>query len=446
MAKVRDRRQEIIVVGTGPSGATAALELAKMGKSVLMIEIGKEDPVGLGVLNTYKNLYDKHLIFSRSREGVIVDRSLTLGGSSAVFSGNAFKPSKSFQKNLGMNLEKTVQETIDELNLAPFPDEFMKGWNGTLRLVEAADSLGVNLNPQLKFIDPEKCNPKCDSCMSGCSINARWTARDYVRKAMAWPNGADLITEASVEEVLVDTKSSKAIGVRIKSPHKHIPEKIYADKIILAAGGMGSPVILQKSGIKEAGKSFFMDPMDVLVGYTKNPGPWKGMTFTHACSDYESSDHFMIGNAQGAGAWLGQLARGKTFLKNAGKFAKKDSHTMGMFTKIADENKGSIDSKGRMSKPMTDKDLKNMKKGDDLNRKILIKAGCDPDSISISTMVGGHPGGTAAIGDVVKENFETRKIKDLYVCDTSIFPKSPGSPPVLTLIAMVKKWVRDMNF
>lgn len=444
MAKKRDRKQEVIIVGTGPSGATAALELVKRGKKVLMIETGIEDQLGRGIFHTYKNLYDKHLFFSRSKEGIIIDRALTLGGSSAVFSGNAFRPTKSFQDDLGLDLEPTIQETIDELKLAPFPNEFMKGWNGTRRLVEAADTLGINFLPQLKFIDPSRCNPKCDSCMSGCSINARWTARDYVRKAMAWPNGIDLIMNTTVEEVLMDKDKKRAIGVRV-SGNKDIPEKLYADTVILAAGGMGSPTILQKSGIEEAGKSFFMDPMDVVVGFTKEKGPWKSMTFTHACEEFEESDHFMIGNVKGEGAWLSQMIRIKPFFKNILKFQKRGLYSMGMFTKIADENKGWIDAKGRMSKPMTDNDMKNMKKGDDLCTRILIEAGCEPDTISISTMIGGHPGGTAAIGTVVDQNFESLKIKNLYVCDTSVFPRSPGSPPVLTLIAMVKKWARELD-
>jgi len=442
LAKVRERSQEVIVVGSGPAGATVALELKKRGKRVLMIEMGKEDPVGLGVINTYKNLYDKHLFFSRSKEGMLIDRSLTLGGSSAVFSGNAFRPTKSFQKAIGMNLEAMVKETIDELNLAPFPDAFMKGWNGTRRIVEAADSMGIKMEPQLKFIDSTRCNPKCDSCMSGCSINARWTARDFVHKAMAWPNGADLLMETKVEEVLI--KDGRAVGVRVKGP-KHVPEKLYAETVILAAGGMSTPVILQKSGIEEAGKSFFIDPMDVLVGFTKEKGPWHGMTFTHASTQFEENEHFMLGNSKGEGAWLAQMIRGRTFLKNVMKYRKKNTHSMGMFTKIADESRGWIKTNGKISKPMTDNDKKHMQMGNDLCKKILIKAGCEPDSISTCSMVGGHPGGSAAMGVVVDENFAVKKVKNLYVCDTSVFPRSPGSPPVLLLIAMAKKWSRGLD-
>jgi choline dehydrogenase-like flavoprotein len=441
MGRQRNREQEVIVVGTGPSGATAALELSRRGKRVLMIELGKDHPVGRGALYTFRHLYDKHLVFSRSREGVIVDRALTLGGSSAVFAGNAFRPSKAFQDTLGIDLEPTVDETIAELKLAPFPDDFMSGWSGTQRLVEASDQLGASLAPQMKFIDPTRCHPKCDSCMFGCAINARWTARDYVRKAMAWPNGADLITETRVEKVLID--QGRAIGVQVRG--RDIPSRLFADTVVLAAGGMGTPIILKRSGIEEAGRSFFMDPMDVLVGYTREKGPHRGMTFTHACVDRVESDGFMIGNTLGKGAYLSQMLRGRSLIRSLSKFFKRKAYTLGMFTKIADENIGSIDARGRMSKPMTAEDRQKMQKGDDLCRRILVKAGCDPATISTSTLVGGHPGGTAAMGVVVDDNFETRKIKNLFVCDTSVFPRSPGAPPVLTLISMVKRWAREVD-
>ncbi len=441
MARVKNRKQDVIVVGTGPAGATAALEMVRKGRKVLMIETGRDDPVGRGLFHTFHNLYDKHLIFSRSKEGILIDRALTLGGSSAVFSGNAFRPTASFQSDIGMDLEDMVEETIEELNLAPFPDTFMEGWNGTRQIVEAASALNIDLKPQLKFIDPTRCNPKCDSCMSGCAINARWTARDYVRKAMAWPGGADLVMETTVEQVFSDD-SGKAVGVIVKG--KGTPDKLFADTVILAAGGMSTPVILQKSGVDAAGKAFFMDPMDVAVGFTQEPGPWRAMTFTHACEDFVESDKFLIGNVKGSGAWLSQLLRGKTFFNNVLRFKSKGLYALGMFTKVADETQGRIYANGKISKSMTAEDEKHMARGDELCREILLKAGCIPHTISVSRLIGGHPGGTAAMGGVVDDNLEVKGLPHCYVCDTSVFPRSPGVPPVLTLIAMVKKWARTL--
>jgi choline dehydrogenase-like flavoprotein len=51
---------------------------------------------------------------------------------------------------------------------------------------------------------------------------------------------------------------------------------------------------------------------------------------------------------------------------------------------------------------------------------------------------GAHPGGTAAIGEVVNKNLETR-IKGLFVSDASVLPTSPGLPPIVTIVALAKR-------
>ncbi|MEE3325673.1 MAG: GMC oxidoreductase, partial [Methanosphaera sp.] len=48
---------------------------------------------------------------------------------------------------------------------------------------------------------------------------------------------------------------------------------------------------------------------------------------------------------------------------------------------------------------------------------------------------GAHPGGTAAIGDVVDNNLKT-EIDGLYVGDASVIPMSPGKPPILLILAL----------
>lgn len=57
---------------------------------------------------------------------------------------------------------------------------------------------------------------------------------------------------------------------------------------------------------------------------------------------------------------------------------------------------------------------------------------------------GAHPGGTAAIGEAVNKNLET-KIKGLFVCDASVLPTSPGLPPILAIIALSKRFARKLG-
>jgi len=107
-------------------------------------------------------------------------------------------------------------------------------------------------------------------------------------------------------------------------------------------------------------------------------------------------------------------------------------------TKIKDNNVGSVDKKGIISKTVTEQDLQRLKKGALLAKKILSGIGVDPKTMVVTKTRGAHPGGTAAIGDIVDTNLET-KIKGLYVSDASVFPESAGLPPILTIVALSKR-------
>jgi choline dehydrogenase-like flavoprotein len=62
----------------------------------------------------------------------------------------------------------------------------------------------------------------------------------------------------------------------------------------------------------------------------------------------------------------------------------------------------------------------------------------------ISKMQGAHPGGTAAIGEVVNENLQT-DIENFYVCDASVLPSAPGLPPIMTILALAKRLAFSLN-
>jgi choline dehydrogenase-like flavoprotein len=56
---------------------------------------------------------------------------------------------------------------------------------------------------------------------------------------------------------------------------------------------------------------------------------------------------------------------------------------------------------------------------------------------------GAHPGGTASIGKVVDKDLQT-KVDNLFVCDASVFPTSPGLPPILTIVALAKRLAKTL--
>jgi choline dehydrogenase-like flavoprotein len=418
---------EYIVIGTGPGGGTVARDLALAGKSVLMIEAGAWHRRGLGSLLGVRILKG-YLMLSRSREGVIVARGMTVGGSSMVYNGNVFDPPDFLYEEMGLDFRAEVDEIKIEIGVKTLPEKFFVNARGGLRGREAAAKMGITFKAQEKFIDPEKCSVGCDWCMMGCPKNAKWTTRTYVEEAL--DHGADLIVSAPVDRIVFDARG-RAVAVRLKNG-----EQIHADRIVLSAGGIGTPEILLRSGMKNVGESFFMDPMNVITGYAddESGGAWREMTFTHASDDFEHSDGFLIGNVGGSYSLLSNFSRIKTMRKNALKMLPLMKRGIGLFVKLGDNPNGQVFRNGRFSKPMDGDDLRRMNKGTEICRDILVRAGVRPSTIAVAEMIGGHPGGTAAMGLIVDRTFQTEH-DNLYVCDGSVLPVSPGAPPSLAILA-----------
>jgi choline dehydrogenase-like flavoprotein len=85
-----------------------------------------------------------------------------------------------------------------------------------------------------------------------------------------------------------------------------------------------------------------------------------------------------------------------------------------------------------------------LNKGAEISKEILLKAGVDSKSIFSTKIAGAHPGGTAAIGEIVDNKLQT-EVNNLFVCDGSVLPTSPGAPPILTIIALAKRLAKSLS-
>jgi choline dehydrogenase-like flavoprotein len=106
--------------------------------------------------------------------------------------------------------------------------------------------------------------------------------------------------------------------------------------------------------------------------------------------------------------------------------------------KIKDEISGGVTMEGRISKPLTPRDRFRLNHASIVARKILVKAGCDPDSIFVGPLRGTHPCATVRIGEMLDENLQS-EVKNLYVCDASSFPEALDRPTVLTIIGLARR-------
>jgi choline dehydrogenase-like flavoprotein len=433
-----DRRYDYLIVGSGPGGATMAKELADRTRSVLVVEYGPRIK-GTGLWTAGRKVHaDREGKYTRTDGGIWVGRPRVLGGASYVAMGNAPTPPDRILNEWGIDLAAELASARSDLHVEPMPADLVGA--GTRRLIEGARSLGWDMKPTPKCVDFSRCKA-CGLCMWGCPTKAKWTALDFLDEALQ--HGADLLLNTEVTRVL--HKNGRVTGVLAVNGGGQ--REIHADTVILSAGALGTPAILQNSGFPEAGKGLGVDVFQGTYGYTEDVGmqgePIMG-TYLDAlleereffAAPYMYVPYVLVRDIEGDTAVKPSLAfQLKTLLKAQRINANR---LLGMMTKIRDDRTGEVKSDGTIKKTLTRQDEDRLNEAHEVNRRILVAAGADPKSIFRGAYEGGHPCCTAAIGEVVDEH-QQAGLAGLYVSDASVFPTPLGMPPILTIVALSKR-------
>jgi choline dehydrogenase-like flavoprotein len=414
---------DVLVVGSGAGGASIARELSKKRKKVTILEAGAYPKLGTerNALKMYTGGFFGPGEFSK--ENVEILRTKMVGGSTVVTFGNGTRALQAEFKSHGINLEAEFNEAEAELNIIECPEEHMG--ERTKLLMKASQELGYDCRPMPKYIDFTKCKG-CGNCVLGCIYGAKWTSRNYIGDS--YKNGAKLLTNHHVEMVL--TQGDRVQGVRARTPEG--VKEIEAETVILAAGGLGSPVILLNSGL-DAGSHLFADTLVTTFGVMKESGFTSELGISTIIDDFHDSEGYILSPTM-----EGPL----DLLTDRFPFSKKHvilnlSKLIGVMAKTRDTANGTVFADGSFEKPVPQVDRDKIDKGYERSKELLLAAGVEPRSVFRTHIRAGHPGGTAGVGRVVSKDLET-EVSGLYVCDCSVFPEAPGKPPVLTIVALAK--------
>ncbi len=408
----------VIVIGTGAGGAIIAMELAKANIPVTILERGPYIESKDSFEYYDMKYYDKRFENTNSLDLL---KTTCIGGSTIVAAGNGVRILEDEFKELGIDLSDEYDKIEELLGIHQMDDAHIG--KGTQKFIDCANELGFDAIKMPKFIRDEDCKP-CGKCSFGCPRDAKWSSKDFVDIAVE--NGAELVTGAEVIKIATANKSIKSVEY-IKDGKE---ESIETDLVILAAGAIDSAVILQKSGI-DAGNKLFFDPF-VSVG-----GVLKDINF--------NSETQMNGLAVGK-----EYILAPHFSSFIAKYIKEtdpeieDKDILSIMVKVPDDMVGTVDSEGNVFKFNTIDDIRRLAQGSAAAGAILEKAGVDPTTMTSTVFRGAHPGGTAAIGEVVDKNLKT-EIDGLYVSDASVIPVSPGKPPILLILALALRLANHLK-
>jgi choline dehydrogenase-like flavoprotein len=368
----------------------------------------------------------------RSKEGLAMLRASTTGGASVFYSASAAEPPAWLATRYGIDLSPRLDEIRSETGAAVLPEALLG--RASVRVMETANKQGYAWERMAKFLDPAKFkNGLCCGANEhlGCRCGAKWTARDYLRDARA--AGAVLMTETECEEVLVD--AGAAVGVRARSRTGEAAE-FRAPRVILAAGGLFTPLLLQRAGIDRAGDGCFMDPTVVVYGEAPFEGNWQDPPVSVVTWEFYDSDGIRIGAIMEPRLLLAlnMLRRSPRNLGLPLSYRK----LVGIMAKVKDDLSGRVHPDGTVSKRLNENDHGRLSKGMEVATEILRALGCPQKTIVSGEIKGAHPSGTCRIGQVLSDDLET-EIRDLYVCDASVFPEALDRPTVMTIIAFAKR-------
>jgi len=430
---------DVIVIGTGAGGATVAKDLAQSERKVLILERGSLQREGSYVkhmktkeIHLKSNLSDedkiKYAFLTRPLELTNIEE---IGGTTTSSIGNAcFSCSGCYTNSIMQQFEdknldifEELLEASGELNVTYFPKKL---WGHSTRMIaEAGENLGYIVEPMPKFIDFEKCR-LCGKCVNGCLFDAKWDGTYFVREALEY--GAELVCNFNVFEILHDDGEVIGVAGIDANNEKHV---YHAKRVIVSAGALNTPVILKNSGIKNVGGQIFFDIFTTIGGYLKDANLKNElmMGVKAEFGPYFLSPHYSM-----------QLLP----LMNECGINATEKDVIGLMLKFADTCIGTIDENGNIEKTLTKVDVDLIKEGYEKAVSILLQMGVEKQSIVATSLKGAHPGGTAAVGEVVDNNFES-EIRGLYVCDASVIPEAPGRPPILTIVAIAKKVAKIVN-
>jgi choline dehydrogenase-like flavoprotein len=418
-------RPTAIVVGTGAGGATVAKDL-QGAFDVTVLEAGgaflpfRRSLRSLERVRATGLLFDEReiqLVFPQMRVHKADDQVLVtgfgLGGTTTIGTGNALRMDADLRA-LGIDLDAEFAALEREI---PISTAHQAGWREvTRRLFAACEELGLDPFPTPKMGDYARC-VHCGRCVFGCPQGVKWDSRRFLDDALE--HGARLETNCRVERVAIADGQATGAWTRQGLRHRFYP----ADLVVLAAGGLGTPVVLDRSGIP-CEPHLFVDP--VLCVAARLPG-------SRQC--FEVQMPFVV---QQPGFIVSPYFDYLSFFFNR-DWRHPAEDVVGLMIKIADTEAGLVE-RSKVRKALTAEDRARLSEGVALCTAILGRIGVAPEDTFLGTVNAGHPGGTLPLTEREAATLHHDCLPpNLFVADASLLPRSLGNPPSLTIMALAKR-------
>ena len=476
----REEHADVVIVGAGPGGAAAARALALAGARVVVVEEGPSR-------RRYERHFGPAMRYHQQEGGAMV--ALTsppipiaagrgLGGGSIINSAIAWRAPASV---LDGWTEAIGSDAFSSAAMSPAYDMLwamlgiatprldIAGENNTL-IVRGAKALGYE-GGYLERATPGWTG--CGVCYYGGPSGGKASV-DTNLLADAAGRGTCIQAEVRVDRILVENGRACGVSGLMSHPDTNEPGGRYtckADRVIIAAGGIGTPRLLHHAGLADTlgpalGEGLHLHPGNAVLGWCDHEVMlWKGAT--QAAYFHPPDMHGVLPHTFSAPpeALLAMLMLTGQDTKAA---LSRLKHLCGCVVMVSDTGSGSVrawgDGRARIAYDFAYSDVERIKTGMFHTARVLLEGGARevfapvhgtgsytsaeqlrdalaPRTIQDFVLYSSHPMSSCRMGrdplqSVLGPTGECYGLGGLFVADSSIFPTSLGVNPSLTTMAM----------
>lgn len=477
---------DVVVVGSGPAGATVAADLAGRGLSVVVVEAGRwfePHEFGPSAFDTMSAAYrDMGASVVVGRAPMPYVQGKMVGGSSPINGAICWRLPEDVHADwvradpaLADALPWSVLEGVTdvlEARLGVAPADPAVAGPKNLLMAKGADALGLEHRPIRRNVSGCK---GLGRCMQGCPEgNKASVDRSVLADALA--DGATVVSSVEVRSVVVER--GRATGVIARSDGGGLV-RVTADRaVVVAASAVQSPALLMASGMDQGpvGRHFQGHPGVSMSGRFAEPvRMWEGATQGHEVIGLRREGlkfealgfglDILASRLEGVGRDLARQIEDLAHHVDWGVAVKAKAHGRVRLVR------------GRpvVTYEPTSDDIAQFRRGLRVLGEMMLAAGAtevDPDvrgyrshitdvadlvrlerhgprKPAVFTTAITHMFGTARMGSdpaasVVGPDFGHHNVDRLYVADSSVFPTSTGVNPQIAIMALATLCARNV--
>jgi choline dehydrogenase-like flavoprotein len=493
----RERRQrlelkaDVVVVGSGAGGAVVARELARAGRSVVVVEEGDwVKPAEYGKLSpvqTMRRCWREAGLSAAVALGetpfISVLQGRCVGGSSVLTGGVCFRIPDGvlhhWSRDLGLTtltpegIDANFRVVEEAVHVETVPDAMRS--RSTELFVDGAAKLGIPMKSLRR--NTQGCHGE-SRCNFGCPHGAKMSV-DFSYLPGACERGALIVSDALVERIDVAGGVARGVSGRLLDGEgqRTVPFEVRAKIVVVACGSLHTPLLLRASGIDSPhlGRHMTLHPaVRVTAIFDETVAGWDG-SMQSVYSDHFASDGITLVSVYPPPSILAAAFPG------IGPRHRENVHKMpnvAVFGAMIHDHGGGrvrrwIGREPLVTYRMAPEDRPRLMRGMEIVARMGFAAGAraiampifgldslqserelddfvaHPPEMHRIECTAYHPLGTARMSaerrsGVVRESGEAWQVNNLFVADGSVLPTSIGVNSQLAIMAMADKIARGI--